>query len=80
MHLNVVLGNIIDSLICVKRLKDAGEEFIVVLDYDLEIDNFFENNVQYISPEYASKLVNEFHSVKYYKSLYIYPGMYKNMN
>lgn len=80
MHLNVVLGNLIDSSICVKRLKDAGEEFIAVLDYDLEIDSFFENDVQYISPEYASKLINKFHSVRYYKSLYIYPGMYKNMN
>ncbi|MFC4713430.1 hypothetical protein [Planococcus dechangensis] len=80
MHINVVLGNLIDSSICVKELKDTGEEFIVVLDYDLRVDKIYKNDIEYISPEYATRLVKEFQSIRYFKSLYILPGMYKETN
>lgn len=80
MHINVVLGNVIDSAFFVKELKNEGEEFVVIIDYELRVDQVYKNEIQYISPEYASRLVKEFHSVKYFKSMYILPGMYNEIN
>ncbi|WP_404335109.1 hypothetical protein [Planococcus rifietoensis] len=80
MHINIILGNLIDSSARFKELKNAGEEFTVVLDYDLTVDESYKNDIQYISPEYAGRLIKEFVSVRYFKSLYIYPGMYNEIN
>lgn len=77
MHFNIILGNSIDSLIWVKKLDAEGEEVILILDYDLTEDAYYKDNIIYISSEYAKKLVKKINSVSYYKSLYVYPGMYK---
>lgn len=77
MHFNIILGNSIDSLIWVKKLDAEGEEVILILDYDLTEDAYYKDNIIYISSEYAKKLVKQINSVSYYKSLYVYPGMYK---
>lgn len=80
MHINIILSNSIDSLNLVKKLRNEGEEFIVILDYDLIEEINFKNNVLYISPTYANKLVREHRTVRYYKSLYVYPGMYEEID
>ena len=77
MHFNIILGNSIDSLSWVKKLEAEGEEVILILDYDLTEEVYYKNNVIYISSEYARKLVKQISSIRYYKSLYVYPGMYK---
>lgn len=79
MRINIILGNSIDSLTWVKKLKADGEKMIVVLDYDLKEEMHFKNDTVYISPECARKLVKEISTVRYFKSLHVYPGMYKEL-
>lgn len=78
MHINMILGNSIDSTIWFRKLEAESEEVLMILDYDLKEDIYCEGSISYISPEYAKILAKEACSVSYFKSLYIYPGMYKN--
>ncbi|KYG59879.1 hypothetical protein AY633_06500 [Planococcus maritimus] len=77
MQINLILGNSIDSLILVRKLKNEGENSIMILDYDLLEDSKYENNVLYISPDNAHTFIQRAKIVIFHKSLYIYPGMYK---
>ncbi|MFP3356246.1 MULTISPECIES: hypothetical protein [unclassified Planococcus (in: firmicutes)] len=80
MHINLILGNYIDSLIWFKKLKDENEEVVMILDYDLNEDIYCKNDIIYISSECAKKLAKEASSVSYFKSLYVYPGMYRELS
>ncbi|WP_434400411.1 hypothetical protein M1Q06_15100 [Planococcus sp. 11815] len=80
MQVNIILGNSIDSLVRFRRLENEVEGIVMILDYDLKEGTNRVDNVLYVSPKYAKRIINKESSVKYYKSLYIYPGMYKEMN
>lgn len=77
MQLNIILGNTIDSLTLVRKLKAEGERSIVILDYDLLIDYQLEQDITYISPKSANRFIEKAKSVRFHKSMYIYPGMYR---
>lgn len=77
METIIILGNSIDSLIWAKKLEMEGEKSVMILDYDLREETQFKKSIQYISPQYAEKITKDISLVKYYKSIYIYPGMYR---
>lgn len=77
-NINIILGISIDTLDLVEELKNMGEECIVILDYDLTVDTTFVNGLKYVSQDYAKRLIHSNRSIKFYKSINIYPGMYKN--
>lgn len=73
--LDLILGKNIDTFQWIHDLKELDAEYIAVLDYDIIGDYEVFEEIIYMSVDYATKYVQEFHSVNFYKSLYVYPGM-----
>lgn len=78
MIADVILGKNIDTINWIKILKLNLHENIIVIDYDSGIDAKIIDGVTYLSHIEAKELLKKFDSINYYKSMYIYPGIYKN--
>lgn len=73
MILDVILGVTIDTEKWVRNLKENESDFIIVVDYTFHKEKYFINDVLYCSPLVARKYIEHYHSVNFYKSLYVLP-------
>lgn len=73
MIANVILGINMDTGKWIKDLESNLADNIIVLDYEYTEEPKFLNNILYISPLDLSKYIKSFDSVRYYKSMYVFP-------
>lgn len=76
MILDVILGENVDTSFWIKKLRLNFSEHICVINYDYYGEPVFINGVMYLSVEEAKEYFKKFDSICFYKSIYIYPGMY----
>lgn len=75
MKANIILGVNIDTQVFITILKKECAENIIVLDYELQGDTFKDDGVLYVSAYTLNVYLKLFREVKFFKSIYIYPGM-----
>ena len=79
MIVDVILGKNIDTPFWIRNLSLSLREHICVIDYDYYGEPAMIDGVMYLSSVEAKEYLNKFDSVCFYKSIYIYPGIY-NLN
>lgn len=75
MDLNIILGNNIDTVIWINNLKENKANHIIVIDYDFDVELYDKKGIYFMSPRLAEEYIKKFKRVKFYKSMYAYPGM-----
>lgn len=75
MIADIILGINIDTLLWIEKLKEIGADYIIVLDYDYYDKPKYKNDVLYISTADLKIYLKKFDTVRFYKSLYIFPGI-----
>lgn len=76
MKLDVILGINSETNMWIKDLKLSLSDHICVIDYDYYGEPTMTNGVMYVSTIDAKEYFKRFDSICFYKSMYIYPGMY----
>ncbi|WP_416143616.1 hypothetical protein [Planococcus koreensis] len=74
MNVDVILGVNIDTEKWIYELRKKGAKNILVIDYDSE-NKWINEDVLYLSPNFAVEYIKKFNEINYYKSLCAYPGM-----
>ena len=72
---SIILGNNIDTFKWIEFLKNEKHEDIIVVDYEYTGKPKIYEDVIYISYLDGENYLKNFHTVKFFKSMYIYPGM-----
>lgn len=80
MIVDVILGNNIDTAMWIKDLQENEADYIIVVDYEYEIETQDIEGIIYMSSIQAQEYIKNFDTVNYYKSLYAYPGMQGKMS
>lgn len=78
--MNVILGVTVDTSTWVAQLRDTETSSIVVLDYDYIGDPEYREGVLHLSSIDTKDYIEKFDSVRFYKSLYVYPVMGGHIN
>lgn len=78
MILDLILGVTLDTPFIIRSLRNENVTEIVVLDYDYFDNPYIIDGVLYASTYDAKKLIRNYDTVNYYKSLYIYPSICKD--
>lgn len=76
MIADVILGRNIDTSNWIKELKTNLNENIIVIDYEHTGEPETIEDIIYLSPLGAQEFLAKYDSINFYKSMYIYPGIY----
>ncbi|UJF26667.1 hypothetical protein [Planococcus sp. 107-1] len=79
MKANVILGVNIDTPKWINKLKKENCSNIIILDYDSAGEVNVKDGVLYIY-ENDIQILKKYDEIRYYKSLYVYPGFSGRMS
>lgn len=72
---SIILGNNIDTFKWIEFLKNNENKDIIVVDYEYTGKPIIYGDITYISYLDGESYLKNFHTVKFFKSMYIYPGL-----